>query len=304
MNRFLEATVFRLVYLSLYVCSLVPPVLLRRLSDILFVLLHSLLRYRSKVTLQNLARAFPDKTYADIASTAGLFYQHLARLLTDVLRLFSISEPAIRRMVRLRNPGLLQACHASKRDVIAVTGHYGNWEYLNILPRLTDYEVFAVYKPLKSKLAGRIVARIRSRFGMQLIPAGQAARQLMRSSPHPRLSVLIADQYPGPSSPADFCFLNQSTAAFTGAEKLARATGAMVLYLEMEPTAAGGWEVGFSLITDTPQTCSEGEITAKFLDKLQGTISKRPELWLWSHRRWKTGNCLPGHLQANAPAGH
>jgi KDO2-lipid IV(A) lauroyltransferase len=30
----------------------------------------------------------------------------------------------------------------------------------------------------------------------------------------------------------------------------------------------------------------EGEVTARYARKLEEVITKKPEDWLWSHRRW------------------
>ncbi|MBR4999435.1 MAG: lauroyl acyltransferase, partial [Rikenellaceae bacterium] len=32
---------------------------------------------------------------------------------------------------------------------------------------------------------------------------------------------------------------------------------------------------------------SAGEITERYVRRLENMILRRPELWLWSHRRWK-----------------
>jgi KDO2-lipid IV(A) lauroyltransferase len=31
----------------------------------------------------------------------------------------------------------------------------------------------------------------------------------------------------------------------------------------------------------------EGELTKKYVEYLHQFISEHPEMWLWSHRRWK-----------------
>ncbi|WP_129714709.1 lysophospholipid acyltransferase family protein [Pedobacter sp. SYP-B3415] len=290
------------IYGVFWFFSLAPRRWLRWLSAGLYVLLCKVVRYRRDVVLQNLSRAFPTKNYSEIIVLTRLFYLHFSSLLTGVLELFSISSEALKKRVRLENPDILHKYLQKGRDLIVVTGHYGNWEYLNILPEITEYDVYAIYKPMRSGLAAALSRRFRSRFGMKLIPAGQAARKLMRPSARPRLAILIGDQYPGTTAARDFNFMNQQTAAFAGAEKMARATGAVVLYLEMTSHQSGCWELRHSVITETPGGCLPGEITAVFLDKLQASIVRRPELWLWSHRRWKHPGNLPVELQAAGPS--
>src|SRR3546814_6162857 len=114
------------------------------------------------------------------------------------------------------------------------SGHYGNWESLSILPRKLPVQVNALYKPLSNKWLCHLVRRIRSRFGMRLIPAQTALRQLMKARGTATLSLFIADQFPGKDNGYRMELLNQSPALFDGADKLAKAVDAVVLYVERE----------------------------------------------------------------------
>ncbi|MFN5829434.1 MAG: lauroyl acyltransferase, partial [Bacteroidota bacterium] len=40
-------------------------------------------------------------------------------------------------------------------------------------------------------------------------------------------------------------------------------------------------------VSDNPQATQDGEITIAHTQILESIIKKRPELWLWTHRRWK-----------------
>lgn len=122
---------------------------------------------------------------------------------------------------------------------------------------------------------------------MQLVPANQALRHLLKRKDKPQLSIFIADQFPGNCEQEKFDFLHQSTNMFNGAEKLAMATNSVVVYLEMKRKPDHCWEISFSLITDAPKETSNQEITKCFANQLQRTIRKDPSYWLWSHKRWK-----------------
>lgn len=122
---------------------------------------------------------------------------------------------------------------------------------------------------------------------MQLIPANQALRHLLKQKDKPQLSIFIADQFPGSCEQEKFDFLHQATNMFNGAEKLAIATNAVVVYLEMKRKPDNCWEINFSLITDSPKETSNQEITKCFATHLQRTIKTDPSYWLWSHKRWK-----------------
>ncbi len=43
----------------------------------------------------------------------------------------------------------------------------------------------------------------------------------------------------------------------------------------------------FKIIEDHPQIRDNFEILEKYAQQLEQAIISAPELWLWSHRRWK-----------------
>jgi len=252
-----------------------------------YFLTYSITRYRYHVVLQNLSRSFPDKAYAEIHELAKAFYRHLASLVVDVIKSVSISRQELASRIHVADVDLLAHYYNQGRPMVALLGHYGNWEGLNILPSVLPFRVNALYKPLSNALLCRIVRRIRSRFGMQLIPSKKAVRQLVKAKDEVALNLFIADQFPGSDNGCRVDFLNQPTTLFDGAEKLAKTIDAVVFYVELERKPDDGWNVHFSLITDNAQETMPGQITQRFAAHLQQTIRKAPAYWLWSHRRWK-----------------
>lgn len=274
--------------IPIFLFSLLPyHLLLATVGRCCYFLTYSVTRYRYHVVLQNLSRSFPEKPYAEIHALARGFYWHFSCLLVDLVKSVSISRRELADRIRIRDEGLLEHYYQQKRPMVALLGHYGNWESLSILPSKLPFQVNALYKPLSNAVLCRMVRRIRSRFGMQLIPAGKAVRQLMKTKDDVALNLFIADQFPGPDKGCRMGFLNQPTLLFDGAEKLAKVMDAVVFYVELKKARGNGWDVHFSLITDKAKETVDGQITRCFGERLQQTIRKAPMYWLWSHRRWK-----------------
>ncbi|SHG16603.1 KDO2-lipid IV(A) lauroyltransferase [Pedobacter caeni] len=279
---------FLSVYLPVYLLGLLPlSVSKGTLGKMLYFLSYRIFRYRYNVVLQNLSRALPTKSYAEIQQISKDFYRHLSLMILETTRLFSISSSSLLKKVTLSNVEMVMDYYEQKRNIIAVLGHYGNWEYLNILPAYLPFNVNAIYKPLSNPVMGKLIHHIRGRFGMRLIPANQALRYLLKQKDQPQMSLFIADQFPGINEDTKFDFLHQSTNMFNGAEKLSIATDAVVVYIDIKRKPDNCWEVGFSLITDAAKQTEEQQITRCFADKLQETIKAHPAYWLWSHKRWK-----------------
>ena len=81
--------------------------------------------------------------------------------------------------------------------------------------------------------------------------------------------------------------MNQDTPVFTGAERIIRKMNNAVFYVEMSRPKRGYYTCTYHLITRQPASLPEHEITRIFFQKLEQTIRKNPEFYLWSHNRWK-----------------
>jgi KDO2-lipid IV(A) lauroyltransferase len=97
----------------------------------------------------------------------------------------------------------------------------------------------------------------------------------------------ISDQTPSRENAHWLTFLNQDTPVFMGAEKLAKKFNYPVIYCHVVKPRRGYYEIKIDIITMEPQTTPEFYITEKFNSLLEADIINQPEIWLWSHRRWK-----------------
>lgn len=134
----------------------------------------------------------------------------------------------------------------------------------------------------------RLCLTLRSRFGLQLIPARSIVRKFLSNKNQPSLYLFPADQCP-PDVDAKyrFNFLHQQTSWFSGVEKLARATGAFVVYIQILRMGKGRYRAECILISATPELTGETEITQTYTRLLECNIKKQPGGWLWTHKRWK-----------------
>lgn len=55
----------------------------------------------------------------------------------------------------------------------------------------------------------------------------------------------------------------------------------------MDRVRRGFYEMSFECIYDGEEEVAEHEITERYVRRLESMIRERPELWMWSHRRWK-----------------
>ncbi|MDR1272964.1 MAG: lysophospholipid acyltransferase family protein [Odoribacteraceae bacterium] len=279
---------FPFLYGGVYLFSLLPMFLLYRFSGLLYWFIFHVLSYRKSVVMQNLARAFPDKRYNEIAAIMRDFYRSFCDNLVEILKSASIPARQQEKKVVLVGAEIVENHLRQGKHVIASMGHCGNWEILNVLPVMLDVHVNTVYKPLSSRSLDRLFLKTRSRFGMNMIPHKAIVRHFITNKENPSMYLFLADQCPKISTVHyQFTFLHQKTTVFAGVEKLACMTNAVVIYLHVVKISRGRYRVECKEICTDPEKSKATEITGAYVRLLEQNIEEYPGGWLWSHKRWK-----------------
>ncbi len=281
-----------LFYGLLWFCGLLPLRILYVFSDFNYFIIYYILRYRRKVVRRNLERSFPKKSLAEIVRIEKRFYRHLCDLFVEMYRMWHMSEEEIRQRCVFTNPEVIRHYFDQGKSVIGVLGHYGNWEWMSSfsLWMPEDIDFFTLYKPLHNRMTDRWMIRLRSRFKAQPIPKNDILRKVVASRREGRLFLagFIGDQTPNKANLHFWTtFLNQDTPVLIGTEKIARKFGLPVISLRMRKVKRGFYEVDFVDICAEPEKLPPGELTIRHTRLLEQYIREVPELWLWSHRRWK-----------------
>ena len=281
---------FILTYSLVWLVHLLPEPVLYLVSDFLSMLTYHVFRYRRKVVLDNLEKAFPEMDKSGIRKTARKFYRHLTDLMLESAILPFFSRKGVMKRVSFRNMELLEDLYSKGRMVMAATAHYGNWEYLSALSIAVPYPVVAIYKPLHNKYYNRWIIRNRTRFGVEVTPMEQIARCLMayHRDGQPALSLFLSDQSPARRNIQYWTeFMGRKTPVYLGTEKLARKLDAAVVFLKINKIRRGRYEIAPELICEDPGSMDQFAITDGHVKVLERMIREKPEHWLWSHRRWK-----------------
>lgn len=286
----MRAIGYYLYYCFNWVITLLPLKILYGISDLLFPLMYYFPGYRRKVVRKNLINSFPEKDLIEIVEIEKKFYHHLCDIFIETFKLTHMSNKQIMKRMRVTNPELLDRLYNDDRDVVAVLGHYGNWEWLRVLPLLTKLKTISVYKPLKNKHFDNHMIKIRSRNGMVLTPMQHVVREVLENRKRSFRSVycFVTDQTP-PKRDIKFWtdFLHQDTPVYLGAEKIASKYDMAVVYFEFSKTKRGYYNFNIELLFEHTAGLHEYTITEAHVRRLERSIREKPEFWIWSHNRWK-----------------
>ena len=204
--------------------------------------------------------------------------------------LAAFGERRFRRHVSIENPELIEELHKENKRIFFLLGHYGNWEWYTgcqLLLPVTEFNVAFV----RQKGAWHyVLSKLRSKFGAQLMDKWDAAKIIMhqRNDKSNKTYIMVADQAPGIEGAELFVdFLNQYTAVVTGMDRLAKMLGAAVVYVDVERPKLGNYRLKLVEMTRDASQLHKHQLSKDFMQLLEKTIKRKPELWLWSHKRWK-----------------
>jgi len=266
-----------------------PFRILYLLSDVMFVLIYYIFRYRRKVVQTNLEKSFPEKSQRELKKIEYNYYRYLCDLAIEALKTGNMSKDEISARMIIRNPEMVNQFYERGKSVVVMAMHYGNWEWLMNMPLFIKHHHYFVYKPLQNVWFDRYLNGLRSRFGGETISMSIALRKIIEADKQniPVLTWLAADQTPPWFHPFRTMFLQQETQFFDGPAKIAKRFNQPVLFQHMARTKRGYYETWFEVLAEDPSEFTETEIILAYVKKVEEVIMREPAYYLWSHRRWK-----------------
>lgn len=267
-----------------------PLSLLYAMSSTVWPVIYYIIRYRRKVTRQNLQRSFPEKSLKEIRHIERAVYRHMCDIMVETLKQAHISDAELERRITINNTSLVEEMAKKGHPVFVLIGHYGNWEWSGeIIHRLAIPEKKTyIYEPVANETMDLIMQKLRHRFCDLLLPKKKAARAILslKREHQSYLVGFISDQRPKRNSLRHWTtFLNQDTPYMVGAEELGQHVDAICIYLHMEQPRRGYYNITFEELQ--PVEGEEFPYTVAYLRRLEEDIKTAPHLWLWTHRRWK-----------------
>ncbi len=216
---------------------------------------------------------------------------HLGTLLGEVAWLWSAPPEEI--LARSRFDGLehLTGQGGDGGGAILVTGHCGNWEWLNLALGAAGVGMSVAAREVYDPRLDELVRRLRGRFGGETVLRGAGAGQrLARALRCGRVLGLLIDQ--DIDAPGAFVeFFGRPAWTPTGAAVLALRAGRPLVpgFARREPD--GGFLLAFEPPIAPDRTADPGaeaaRLTARLTSRIEAWVRAAPAQWVWMHRRWK-----------------
>lgn len=283
---------FKFYYAILYLLTLLPLRALYVVSDVLFPVVYHVVRYRRKVVRKNLTNSFPEKSKSEILKIERKFYHYFCDVFIEAMYRINMSPAEVSRRITFENLDIIDKIYAENKSAMLMMAHYGNWEWVSAMSLHLPKEspLYGVYKQLSNAEFDAMTYRLRLKYNMGNIEMRDLFKTMLRMGKAGEKGVfaMVSDQCPPKDSMRfKMMFLNQPTAVIVGTEVLARKFDYPVLILSITRPKRGHYHCKLEVLSASPKDEPEFSISEKYMRRLETDINQHPELWLWTHKRWK-----------------
>ncbi len=288
---------YHLLRIFLRLISLIPFSVLYALSGGLYFLAYPVARYRSKVVRKNLSECFPEKSPEEIIAIEKGFYWHFADNIIETCKMGHMSTMEMRRRMHFVNVEAVNDVLRSGKSISLFLGHYGNWEWVSSMPLCLEKSAVPaqIYHKLSNEDFDRIMLENRAHFGAVNVEMRKTARFINELAAEDKVRIIgfIADQSPRARDCHYYLpFLNHNTPVLTGTEKITKHYGHDAWFVKVTQVKRGYYEAEFVHMHENPGSLPDFELTDIYYRMLEKEIRLQPELYLWSHKRFRDATVI------------
>lgn len=238
----------------------------------------------------HLSSAFPSGGKSWVRRTALRSSIHLGKALLEMMLM---TPERLRKVVTVAGDGVgrLRQAIGQGRGIVYVTAHIGNWEIMGgTIASIHPVSVIAA--PIEPEPVNEMIVGLRSRLKVRTIVRDRpgASRELIRVFRENRVLGILIDQ----DTDVDGAFVDFfGTPAWTptAAAQMALKFNAPVVFGYVHRESDTRHEVHIEGPLELVRTGDEKrdvlDNTALFTKMIENAIRKRPEQWVWMHRRWR-----------------
>ncbi len=223
---------------------------------------------------------------------------HFAQMIFETPHILRLRPENLDRYVVFENGKSFHRAMKAGKGVFILTGHFGNWELMSAAVSLRFAPKGAVIaRPIDFLPAERLMYKLRSRFGNQIIPKQRAMRRVIKAVKDNRAIGFLMDQNVDWYEGVFVRFLGRPACTNKGLALVALRTGTPVIPVFSVRQKDGRYRIIFEseveLVRTGNKTTDLEENTQRFSEIIERYVSQYPDQWFWFHRRWKTKPYCP-----------
>ena len=249
-------------------------------------------RRHREIALNNLRFAFgAQRSFADQRRMAAGVFQSIGQIPLEVCWSLQVDRRKWRDFFKISGLENYRRAAAEGKGVLFLTAHVGNWELLPIVGAMAGIPLNVVFRPLDSPILDEVVARIRRRFGANLIPKKKSIFKINRVLRNGRCIAILLDQNVDWYEGVFVDFMGHRACTSKGLATLSILSKAPVVpaFLVREGDGFHAcFEPPIYPLVSGDRVRDLEENTQRYNQAIESVVNRYPDQWFWVHQRWKT----------------
>lgn len=261
------------------------------LGDFIGILWFDILRIRRQVVLDNLQKAFPEKSIKERIKMGRWSLRYLGRSLIQYSYLPFMDINKIKKLVKLEGFEHLDEALAQNKGVCLLTLHLGNGDLGVAALSLAGYSINLISKEFTLRWLNDMWFGMRARLGTKFIAPRNSSYSILKALKANEVVIFVLDQFMGPPIGVKTKFFGHETGTAMGLTVMSKRTQAPVVPIYMKWNEDGSHTLTCLPAVEFEEQSTNEEtltyMTQKYSNQVEDIIKKHPEQWMWIHRRWK-----------------
>ena len=277
---------FIIAIISFLIFRFIGPNLSSKLSGKIFEFIGPLFRSK-KIIYANIKRGMPDINSENLKKITKLMWNNYGRVFAEYMFLKDFRYGKLAEKVYIEGQEILDEIKKSNRQVIFISGHFGNFELMAMHLEKNGIKLSAIYRPLNNIFLNRIMEGIRNKYicKHQIKKGIGGLKKLIALKENNFSTAVMIDQRVSEGILSNF--FNQDALTTTLPAQLVKKFNISIVPVYIERIDG----LNFKIIINNPLNFSKQSSIQNITDKLnqilEKMILKKPEQWIWSHNRWK-----------------
>lgn len=254
-------------------------------------MLAHVLRLRRTYVLNILARCFPDKTDRELRALYAEVCRQQALNTIELLRYIGGRVDELEQLLEVHDEEIVKEALARGKGVLILLAHFGNYDLMGMFAsKLLNYPLTIITKTLKNEGLDKMLIEMRSSAGVTVLPARNAYRPSVRALKSNGLVGFMLDQNRRPPQGIFVDFFGMKAGTTPGLALMSAHSGAPVVPVFMHRTPEGRHVLEARPLMEPPPDREEDTLrvhTALYTKVIEEEVRRRPDQWLWLHKRWK-----------------
>ncbi len=257
------------------------------LSSSIFTVIGPIFR-KNKISEKNLSYAFKNINSGTKQKIIKEMWSNYGKIFAEYMFIKDFrNDPKISKKINIQNKEILERIKNNSEQVIFISGHFNNFEFMAMQIEKCGIDLAAIYRPLNNIFLNSIMERIRRKYicKNQLQKGASGMKNLVKKFKHGTSVALMIDQRVSEGIRCNFFEKKAFTTTIPAQFVKKYNTKIVPVYIERLKND------DFIIKFQDPIVFDKNEsiytITSNLNKIIEKMILNNPAQWIWTHNRWK-----------------